>query len=149
MALRSRVGHDLLSLVGVTAVVFNDRGEVLLGLRADFREWALPSGIVEPMEEPAHAVVREVEEETAVLIQVTDLSSVGSTEVVVYPGGDQSVYPDLTFLARAVGGTARVNDDESLDVGWFALDALPPLRASSRTRLERALAFDGRTWFAR
>lgn len=147
LALRSHVGHDLLSLVGVTAVVRNNRGEILLGLRSDVGEWALPSGIVEPSEEPAHAVVREVEEETAVLVEVTDLASVSTTEVVACPNGDRSVYLDLTFLARAVGGTARVNDDESTEVGWFALDALPPLRKSSQCRLGHALAFTGRTWF--
>ncbi|MFD9691906.1 hypothetical protein ACFWXO_39795, partial [Kitasatospora sp. NPDC059088] len=33
----------------------------------------------------------------------------------------------LTFRCRAVGGEARVNDDESLEVGWFGLDELPPI----------------------
>jgi ADP-ribose pyrophosphatase YjhB (NUDIX family) len=40
--------------------------------------------------------------------------------------------------ADAVGGEARVNDDESLEVGWFELDALPEgfdERAGSRLRL--------------
>ncbi|SRR5580765_462892 len=148
LALRSRVGHDLLPLVGVTAVVTDDRGRILLGLRSDVREWALPSGIVEPGEEPARAVVREVEEETAVRIEVTALASVSTTGVVEYPNGDRSTYLDLTFIATPVGGVARVNDDESLEVGWFAPDAMPPLRTSSQGRLERARAFTGTTWFA-
>lgn len=149
LALRSRVGHDLLPLVGVTAVVTDPQGGVLLGLRSDVHEWALPSGIVEPGEEPAHAVVREVEEETAVQIVVTGLAAVSTTGVVEYPNGDRSIYLDLTFVATPVGGVARVNDDESLEVGWFALHDLPPLRESSRERLARAHAFEGTTWFAR
>lgn len=40
----------------------------------------------------------------------------------------------------------RVNDDESLDVGWFAVDALPELADFALTRIKRALA-DGPTWF--
>ena len=148
VALRSRVGHDLLPLVGVTAVVRDAQGRVLVGLRSDVHEWALPSGIVEPGEEPAHAIVREVEEETAVRIEIDGLASVSTTGVVRYPNGDETVYLDLTFVAHAVGGEARVNDDESLDVRWSALDDLPPLRESSRGRLEHALAFTGRTWFA-
>ncbi len=149
LALRSRVGHDLLPLVGVTAVVTDPQGRVLLGLRSDVHEWALPSGIVEPGEEPAHAVVREVEEETAVQIVVTGLAAVSTTGVVEYPNRDRSIYLDLTFVASPVGGVARVNDDESLEVGWFALQDLPPLRESSRERLARAQGFEGTTWFAR
>ena len=61
--LRRHVGHALLPLVGVTAVVRDDAGRLLLGLRSDTRDWALPSGIVEPGEEPAVAVVREVGED--------------------------------------------------------------------------------------
>jgi hypothetical protein len=73
---------------------------------------------------------------------------------VVYPNGDRAQYLDLTFLCRATGGEAHVADDESTEVGWFAPDALPePLAASSRHRLERALAFraapDRAPWFVR
>lgn len=149
LALRSRVGHELLPLVGVTAVVTDPQGRVLLGLRSDVREWALPSGIVEPGEEPAHAVVREVEEETAVRIVVTGLASVSTTGVVEYPNGDRATYLDLTFNATPVSGVARVNDDESLEVGWFALEDMPTLRESSQGRLAKARAFSGTTWFAR
>ncbi|MGW0586160.1 NUDIX hydrolase, partial [Streptomyces sp. NPDC002920] len=47
----------------------------------------------------------------------------------------------------AVGGEARVNDDESLDVGWFAVDALPSMRERQLFRIKQALA-DEPTWFA-
>ena len=40
-------------------------------------------------------------------------------------------------------------DDENLAVAWFAPDALPhPLAATTRTRIEHALAADASTWFA-
>ena len=35
LALRAAIGHDPLLLPGVTAVVLNDQGEVLLGRRSD------------------------------------------------------------------------------------------------------------------
>ena len=53
---------------------------------------------------------------------------------------------DVCFRCRAVGGEARVNDDESLAVGWFTLDALPELEDFSLTRIKQALD-DGPTWF--
>jgi ADP-ribose pyrophosphatase YjhB (NUDIX family)/GNAT superfamily N-acetyltransferase len=149
LALRDKVGTDLLWLTGVSAVVRNERGEVLLGRRVDSGEWALVSGILEPGEQPAIGLVREIEEETGVVARVEALVSVETQPEQGYPNGDRAQYLDLCFLATHVSGEARVNDDESLAVGWYAVDALPePLADSARRRLERALAHEGRTWFA-
>lgn len=148
LALRERIGHDPLWMPGVTAVVRNDRGEVLLVRRADFGHWSLVSGILEPGEQPAVGLRREIEEETGVTAEIEALTAVWSLPEVTYPNGDRARYLDLCFLARHISGEARVNDDESLEVGWFALDALPSgLVERSRIRLERALAFDGTVWF--
>ncbi|WP_043500814.1 NUDIX hydrolase [Georgenia sp. SUBG003] len=141
-ALRAHVGHDLLWLPGVTGVVLDDAGRLLLGRRADNGLWALISGILEPGEEPAHGLVREIAEETGVRAEVVALTSVSSGDRVTYPNGDVSQYLDLTFLCRHVDGEAFVADDESTEVGWFALEALPGrITASSRSRLAAALAY--------
>ena len=58
LALREKIGHDLLWLPAVTAVVLREDGSVLLARRSDNGNWGLVSGIVEPGEEPA---VRETE----------------------------------------------------------------------------------------
>ncbi len=63
---------------------------------------------------------------------------VQALEPVTYENGDTCQYMDTTFRCRAVGGEARVNDDESLDVGWFAVDALPELNEFGMFRIERA-----------
>lgn len=145
-SLRSHVGTDLLWLPGVSAVVHDDDGRVLLGRRADTGQWALPSGILDPGEQPATGIVREVLEETAVHIEVTAIAGVFSTPVIDYPNGDRSAYLDTLFLARPVSvraaAAARVADDESLDVGWFPADGLPTdLAASTRERLAVAQHF--------
>lgn len=138
--LREKIGHDLLWLTGLSGVVLNDRGEVLLVERADNGRWSLIGGILEPGEEPAVAMVREILEETAVEAQVDRLLSIGATPPAAYPNGDQVQFLDLCFSCRAVGGEARVNDDESTDVGWWALDALPELTPREHLSIQRALS---------
>ena len=144
--LRETVGQRLLYLPGVNAVVLDDRQRVLLVRRADDGRWTIVGGIPEPGEQPAQAVVREIHEETAVHAVPERVVSVHAEEPTVYPHGDQVQFMAITFLCRAVGGEARVNDDESTDVGWFALDELPPLGDRCRARIDLALAA-GATWF--
>lgn len=146
--LRRSIGHDLLFLPGVSAVVFDGAGRVLLGRRADNGRWALIAGIPEPGEQPAQAAVREVLEETAVHCQPEHVVLVETLDPVRYPNGDRCQFVDVTLRCRATGGEARVNDDESLEVGWFALDALPPgLTDHATRRITLAAAGGGPAWF--
>ncbi|MER8007085.1 NUDIX domain-containing protein [Streptomyces sp. NPDC094149] len=144
--IRATAGHQLLWLPGVSAVVLDDEGRVLLGQRADNHRWALISGIPDPGEQPAAAVVREVEEETGVRVAVERLVSVRSSRQVTYPNGDVCQFMDLCFRCRVLSGEARVNDDESLAVGWFPLDELPDMTEFHYFRIKQALS-DEPTWF--
>ncbi|UFU07119.1 NUDIX hydrolase [Ruania halotolerans] len=143
LELRRHVGTAPLWLSGVSAVVLDPEGRILLGQRADTGRWAVISGILDPGEQPAIAAIREVAEETGVRAEADALVSVMSGEQITYPNGDQASYLDLTFLCRYISGEAHVGDDESLDVAWFAPDALPAdLQESSRQRIADALAYD-------
>ncbi|MFJ2636733.1 NUDIX hydrolase [Streptomyces sp. NPDC087422] len=145
--IRAKAGDTLLLLPGVVTVVFDDRGRILLNRRTDTGKWALISGIPDPGEQPAEAAVREIEEETGVHAVVEKVLSVFTNEPVRYDNGDRAQYIDIVLRCRAVGGEARVNDEESLDVRWFALDELPPLGPIARGRIDMALR-DDPTWFA-
>lgn len=147
LALRSKIGHDPLWLPGVGGVVFDGDGRVLLGQRADNRAWTIITGMVDPGEEPAVALRREVEEETGVLVEVEHLLDTGVVGPVTFPNGDVCTFLNLDFRCRAIGGEARVNDDESLDVRWFHLDDLPDLNPRHRALVLGAGDFDGRTRF--
>lgn len=144
--IRALAGHELLWLPGVSAVVFDDEGRVLLGQRADNHRWALVSGIPDPGEQPAVAIAREVEEETGVRVAVERLIAVRSGREVTFPNSDRCQFMDLCFRCRAVSGEARVNDDESLAVGWFTLDELPEMKDYHLFRIKQALS-DEPTWF--
>jgi 8-oxo-dGTP diphosphatase len=145
--LRKLVGKDLLMLPSACAVVVDDRGHVLLGQRADTGQWSLPAGAIDPGEQPAETAVREVWEETGVRVAVERLAGVALREIT-YPHGDVCHYLTTWFRCRAVGGSAVVNDDESLAVGWFSPDALPELDALDRLRIDTALDAAAPAWFA-
>lgn len=141
LTLREKIGHDPLWLPGVKAVVLRaEDSEVLLVRRADNGRWTVPAGILEPGEEPADTAVREVQEETGVDAVPRRLAGVGTTAEAVYPNGDRARYLDVVMVLDAVGGQARVNDDENLEVGWYRVDAMPELPPLHRRAVEWALA---------
>ncbi|MEU4238357.1 NUDIX domain-containing protein [Actinoplanes sp. NPDC026619] len=139
--LRNHLGPELILLPGATAVVFDDGGRVLLIRRGDNGQWSLPSGMVDPGEQPSDAALRELFEETGIVAEIEAVGGV-ATHPVVYPNGDRCEYMNVWFRCRAVGGVLRADGDESLEVGWFALDALPPLDEWGLLRLSA-----GPGWF--
>jgi ADP-ribose pyrophosphatase YjhB (NUDIX family) len=136
--LRAHIGHDLLWLSTAAGVVLDSADNVLLGRRSDTGGWALPGGIIDPAEEPADAAVREIFEETGVLAVPERLVAVTVSPVRTYPNGDNVQYLEITFRCRPVGGEARVNDTESLEVGWHPLGELPPLGQHTLSLLAQA-----------
>ncbi len=139
LAIREKVGHDPLWLPGVTAVV--RRGDqVLLVRRSDNGQWAPVTGIVDPEEEPAVAAAREALEEAGVRIRVDRLAATGVHGPVVHANGDRAAYLDLTFACTWLDGEARVADDESTDVRWWPVHALPPMSRVMVARIEAALS---------
>ncbi|MCL3778471.1 MULTISPECIES: NUDIX domain-containing protein [unclassified Actinomyces] len=145
LSLREKIGHDLLWLPGVSIVVVDGDGRLLLGRRSDNGRWAVVSGIPEPGEQPAAAAVRECEEETGVVPEVLAVVDVGAGEPMTFPNGDACAFMDISFVGRvgpAEAARVRVADDESTEVGWFHPDRLPsPMVPSSLGRIESALAW--------
>ena len=142
--LRKQIGHDLLWLPGVTAVVLRG-SEVLLVRRSDNGAWSPVTGIIDPGEHPAVAAPREVMEEALVSCEVEALVWVNVTDPVVHANGDHAQYLDHTFRCRYLGGEAAVGDDESTAVGWFEVDALPAMAPVLHERIRRAVEHSGMT----
>lgn len=142
-ALRERIGHDPLWLVGATAIVLRpdpDGVERMLAVRrSDNGEWTPVTGIVDPGEHPATTAVRECLEEARVEVEVERLVLVTVTGEVTHVNGDRAQYCTLVFRCRWIAGEGEVGDEESTDVAWFPVDRLPPFSESHAWRVAVAL----------
>lgn len=137
--LREKIGHAPLWLTGVSAVVVRD-DEVLLVRRADNGSWTPVGGIVDPGEQPAAAAVREVLEETGLVVEPVRLVSVNVTPMITYANGDQVQYIDLCFLCRWVSGDPHPADGENTEAVWVHRDRLPEMKAQHMHNLRHALS---------
>jgi 8-oxo-dGTP diphosphatase len=143
-ALRERIGSATLLLPATSAVIRDEAGRVLLIRRGDGRGWSLPGGIMEPGERLVECLRREVWEETGLEVEPLRLVGVYSDPAhthVTYPNGDQAHFVSTTFECRVVGGALAADGDESLEVAYFRLEALPnPIVCDHERRIHDALA---------
>lgn len=137
--LRQRIGHDLLLLPAASAIIFDDDGRVLLHRGADATGWLTIGGAVDPGESPAEAAIREAREETGLVVEPTRLSGVYSSPEIVYPNGDRCIYVITAFRCRVVGGEARPDGEEVLELAWFHVNDLPGLRPDLVQRIQDAI----------
>ena len=144
--LRAKVGPGLVMFPSVSAVVLNDDGQVLLGQRSDNHRWSIIAGMMDPGEQPADSIVREIFEETGVRAEIDRLAGVAMHQVT-YPNGDECQFVSTWFRCRVIGGEARVNDDESISVGWFGLDELPEMNPFALLRIRTAIPASAPAWF--
>jgi len=140
--LRSKIGNDLLLLPSVSAIILDEAGRVLLQRASEDGKWYVIGGSMEPGEQPADTVVREVKEETGLDVEPVRITGVYATETVTYANGHRCEYVATVFLCRMIGGTLCVADEESLEFGYFDPAELPELRPDHRRRIADAL--DGR-----
>jgi ADP-ribose pyrophosphatase YjhB (NUDIX family) len=124
--------------VGVGAVVFNDREEMLLIQRAE-GTWFYPTGWGDIGLSPAQIAVKEVREETGLC--VTPQRLVGIYNSVKWRTDLNPHYYSIVFECRLDGGETQAHPPETLGVGFFAQDNIPhPVHQNRTDQLERAWA---------
>jgi ADP-ribose pyrophosphatase YjhB (NUDIX family) len=128
---------------GVSAVIFDRRGRLLLQQRSDGGQWGLPGGSVEIGESVTAAAAREVLEETGLTVRVRRLVGVYSDpalQVVRYPDGNVWHYVSVCFECTVKGGELTTCD-ETLALEYFPLRRLPDsLLPNHRIRIRDARA---------
>lgn len=122
-----RAGH----LTGSAILLDQSRTHVLLTLHALIGQWVQLGGHVEPGDRSmAEAAGREVLEESGIAGAVLDPVPIGLDWHPIRcrdSRGERSPsqHLDITYVAVAPGGAEHVRSDESLDLDWFPIDALP------------------------
>ena len=122
-------------IAGVAATVFRG-SEVLLvrrGNEPSKGRLGIPGGVVELGETAEEAVVREVEEETGIVVKPLRVLDVLDSIVRDDEGGVRFHYVLLEFLCEPIGGELRASSDVS-DALWAPLECLEELDVMPRTR---------------
>jgi 8-oxo-dGTP pyrophosphatase MutT (NUDIX family) len=121
------------------AAVIDDDGRILLIQRADNHLWAMPGGALEVGETPAAGAVREAWEEAGVVCDPVALVGVFDSRYC----GTTSRHHLYQFLFLCRPRHLRLQPashvHETIDVRWFAEDALPDaLDPGHRSRIPEA-----------
>jgi 8-oxo-dGTP pyrophosphatase MutT (NUDIX family) len=129
--LRAHFGPQLVMIPSVAALVRNERGQILFLVRSDNGLWDLPAGAIDPGETPAQAIVREVREETGLLVEPTAIAGVfgGKGFRLRYDHGDEVEYTVIVFECRVVGGELGGLDGEAAELHFVDPTSHPPLQA--------------------
>jgi 8-oxo-dGTP diphosphatase len=102
-------------IVAVSALVKNDKGEILL-VRTHSRSdtWEIPGGQVE-VGEPLHiAMSREIEEETGIIVEPVGITGVYyNTSIPLV---------SIVFVAKYISGQIRKQEEEILDARFINVD---------------------------
>jgi len=123
-------------VLGVGAVIWNDRHEVVLirrGKAPRQGQWSIPGGHLEWGESLQHAVVREGLEETGLTVEIAGLVDTVDLIARDESGAVTRHYVLIDFAARVVAGELRAGSDAA-EARWVPFSALDDYGLWSETR---------------
>jgi ADP-ribose pyrophosphatase YjhB (NUDIX family) len=122
-----------------SAVITDDKGRILLIRRSDNDLWSIPGGAMEIGESISATAVREVREETGLVVEPLYVVGIYSNprHVVEYNDGEVRQQFSICFACRAMGGQISTSI-ESTDVRFFTPDEINELQmtVSIRRRID-------------
>lgn len=110
----------------VAVIVEYPDGRILLVKRGTlpFRGyWALPGGRLEAGETAEGAAVREVGEETGLIVEI--VRRIGEYHETGRQDGIEYDYYPTCFLARPIGGAVKKQEEEIEEIDLFTVENLP------------------------
>lgn len=125
--------------IDVRGAVFRDDQVLMVKERVDGK-WTLPGGWADVNDTPSRAVEKEIEQESGFTARAVKLAAVLDRNLHNHPKFLFHVWK-MFFICEITGGSARPSDETS-DVGFFPLDALPPLSLGRTTPAQIARMFE-------
>lgn len=146
--LRAKVSNELLLVPSVTGIVYDEQGRILLARHAEGEVWLAPGGSIEPNETPANAIVREMWEETGLLVEPTRIIGVygGPEFLITYGNGDQVTYLMTVFECRILEGRMQADGIETLALAFFSQSDLGGLKMPAWAHVVFPDVFRDRGW---
>lgn len=125
--------------VDVRGVIFKDEKILMIRESIDGR-WSLPGGWADLGYTPGEIVVKEVREEAGLDVEPVKLLAVLDKKCHPHPPSPYHVYK-MFIRCDIVGGQISTGM-ETIDVGYFAKDALPELSVERNTKSQIELMFE-------
>ena len=118
--------------VDVRAMVYDERGHILLVREKSDGGWTLPGGWCDMGESPSLSAEREVAEETGLQVKAVRLVALFDKLKHDHPPQIPHAYK-LFFHCRKIGGEILRQTNETLDCAYFPVESLPALSLNRNT----------------
>ncbi|WP_123040549.1 NUDIX domain-containing protein [Cohnella candidum] len=128
--LRNKFGSELIFMPAVVGIIRNEYDEILFGRKHEEDTWGLIAGAIEIGETPSEAVIREVFEETGLVVLPEKIIGIfgGEKHRFTYRNGHKVEYITTVFECRVVGGTLKPNNDEIKELKYFKDTDIPEIQ---------------------
>ncbi|MFD2115205.1 NUDIX domain-containing protein [Paenibacillus yanchengensis] len=127
--LREKIGNQLIFMPSVVGIIRNENKEILFGRKHNEENWGLIAGAIELSETPAQAIIREVQEETGLIILPERIIGVygGEGGRFTYSNGHQVEYLSIVFDCKIIGGELNPDNEEMKELKYFSEFQIPSI----------------------
>ncbi|MFC4653122.1 NUDIX hydrolase [Lactococcus nasutitermitis] len=125
--LRADIGHRPIIMVGSLLILENEAGQMLLQKRTyTAGNWGFPGGLMEFGENTEETAVREMQEETGLIVKNLELFGVYTKKEMTHlANGDTYQGVNVVYRSHDFQGKMKIDETESLRFDWFDRDKLP------------------------
>ncbi len=129
-------------VAGAVAAVIISQGRVLMvqRKRKPYKEtWMFPAGFIDYGEHPKDALVREVREETGLVLERARLIEVVQTKDDPRSPGHFCFF----FEVKAKGNKIKTDKEENNDIDWFQVEKMPKIGWLSHKKIAKKIKVGG------